>query len=183
MSPAIRKQAKLVSELVPAVRVADLRRLAGPGAVRRDGTIRVTVEAPAGPQRFVLVPEWRPYGNRYLAICGCGRKMRLLRLDQSTGCWKCGKCLGLRSARSRFRDSRVFREVVLPLMDLDRLRQRMAHPWSRRSKREAFAVIERETVQEVLRTLASCKRSGARSTTAAAVGINLPRVDESGPGS
>jgi hypothetical protein len=143
------------------VRVADLRRLAGPSAVRQDGTIHVTVQAPAGAQRFVLVPEWRPYGNRFLAVCACGRKMRLLRLDEAAGVWKCGKCLGLRSARSKYRDSRLFREIVRPLMDLDRERLRMAHPWSRKASRGEFERIEAETVESVARALAGLNRTPA----------------------
>ena len=153
----IEKRRIATAEEYPHVRVAALRRLIRDAPVAPDGTVRLVLDAPAGPQPLVLEPERRGFGVRYNAICACGRRVLLLRLDATAGYWRCNRCLRLRCAKTRFRRNEMFRRVVRPLLDLERVRRRMERRGAAHPKRESFAKLERETLAGVERTLTSMR--------------------------
>ncbi len=134
---------------------AQLRRMAPPGTRFPDGRLRVEVEIPSGYQEVVLEQDPRPFGPRYLARCPCGARTLFLRFDEHSGRWRCAKCMKLRSARDRFRHTRAFRAVVLPLLDLERERRRLAHKWATHANRALFATMERRVLGEVAQALAA----------------------------
>jgi hypothetical protein len=70
----------------------------------------------------------------------------------------------LPSARDRFRKNRMFREVVRPLLDLERQRQRLAHRWASRATREEYEQLEVRTMEAVGRVLSG---AGGRRTSPA----------------
>ena len=143
----IEKRPGLVSEEVPGLRVAKLRRLARPAG--DGGRLRLILQAPAGPQEMMLLPRVRGFGTVYEAACACGHRALTLRLDPRTGWWRCGRCLRLRSARSRFRRSSSFNQLVLPLLLLEKARRKMNYHNAPKVRREAFAVIENSTLDVI----------------------------------
>jgi hypothetical protein len=149
---------------VPTLRAADLRRVGLPAVGLDDGSLRVSVEAPSGQQEVVLVPDPRPFGQRYLALCACGRRTLFLRLQQASGWWRCAKCQKLRSARDRYRRSTTFNRVFRPLLDLDRLRRRTAHKFAPTARKKRFEEVEKRVLADVARAING--RPGGDGTTA-----------------
>lgn len=147
--PPIEKRPPPSLEQVPAIKVCRLRRLIRGQVPDASGAYHLLLETGSGPQPLTLVPDARPYGPRFLATCSCGRRAAVLRLDATTGWWRCAKCLGLRCSRSRFRKSAAFRAFVLPALLLERARRRLAYRTAPKAKHLAFAELERQTIERM----------------------------------
>lgn len=132
----------------PALRIVRLRR-AMPELFRGSAKeVRIDLESGSRGQSLVLVPDPRPFGPRYLAVCGCGRRTPVLRLDVDTGLWRCWKCCNLRSVYNRFRNTTAFRIAVRPLLDLQRILRRL-RPRARRARRAEFEKQEAEVLEQI----------------------------------
>lgn len=152
--PPTRRRRHPIVEEVPALRAARLRRLVERWEPEPDGSVTVQVRRGGGTQTIRLVPDPRPYGPRWLARCGCGRRVLILRLDAATGIWRCKGCLGIRYAKSWYRRDPVFRAVVRPLLDLERARRRMAYPRAPRARRAQYEQLEADVLAQVREAVA-----------------------------
>ena len=143
----IERPRRPVSDEVPGIRVARLRKLAVPRG--DDGRLHVVLAAPAGKQEVWLVRRRRGFGYVYEAQCPCGHRALILRLDQASGWWRCAKCLGLRCARSRSHGHRTFTDLVLPLLLLERRRRKLSRRVGDPGIRDGLAEIEKTTAEQI----------------------------------
>jgi hypothetical protein len=139
---------------VPMLPVSLLRHaLQENGGLMGDQPVTVRVVAPAGVQGVQLESEQKPLGVRLVAVCACGRRALRLRLDQESGWWRCSRCMHLRSARTMRGRGKLFRQVVVPALDLARERKRMNGMRTTRAQRSAFAQREEEVVAKMTASL------------------------------
>jgi len=135
---------------IPEVRARQIRRLLRRQGRELIGPTVVAVEVMGMRQNVELVPDAdRWIGARWTirAPC-CGRRRLAVFVDRARRrlvCWQCGN---VRSPRDLYARNTVFR-AMLPLLDVQRLRRRLAHWYASRANRARYASLERHAVAQV----------------------------------
>jgi len=153
---------ELVLEKLPRLRVSRVRPL-----LRSRGDIgkrpfRVRLKVSGEATTIVLEPARRTFGVMLYARCQCGRRALVLYRDPRDGAWCCSACLGVPTARDRWRKNRVFRTVLRPILDLERAGRRTAYATAPRWRRELFAQTEKRTLEQVQAALIAATVPAAR---------------------
>ena len=136
--------------MVPEVRARDVRRQLHRQGCDLSGPTTVVVEVAQVRQSVRVVPDAdRRIGPRWVieAPC-CERRTLALFLDRAGRRLVCRRCGDIRSPRDRFRRDPIFR-AMLPLLDVQRLRRRLAHWYASRASRARYANLERQAVAQV----------------------------------